>query len=63
MVMSYRGVEAPKVEKTQSMSVSDYMARKLFTFKPEQPMADVVDSLMKHKISGGPVINCGLPCS
>ena len=57
MVMSYRGAEAPKVEVTQSISVSDYMARKLITFKPEQPMHVVVDALMKNKISGGPVVN------
>ena len=37
MVMSYRGVEAPKMEKMQSVSVADYMARKLITFKPDQP--------------------------
>ncbi|MEP5612969.1 MAG: CBS domain-containing protein [Cyclobacteriaceae bacterium] len=55
--MSYRGAEAPKVEVVQSVSVSDYMARKLITFKPDQPMHVVVDALMKHKISGGPVVN------
>ncbi len=57
MVMSYRGVEAPKTEEAQSVSVSDYMARKLITFRPDQPMHDVVDALMKHRISGGPVVN------
>lgn len=57
MVMSYRGAAAPKTEETQSMAVSDYMARKLITFKPEQPMSVVVDALMKNKISGGPVVN------
>lgn len=57
MVMSYRGAEAPKTTETISIKVEDYMAKKLITFKPDQPMHDVVDALMKHKISGGPVVN------
>ncbi len=57
MVMSYRGVEAPKVEESQSVKVKDYMARKLITFSPEQPMYEVAEELMKHKISGGPVVD------
>ncbi len=57
MVMSYRGAEAPKTQVPQALKVEDYMARKLITFKPDQPMHEVVDALMKHKISGGPVVN------
>lgn len=57
MVMSYRGVEAPKAATTQSIKVEDYMARKLITFRPDQPIHEVVDQLMKYKISGGPVVN------
>lgn len=57
MVMSYRGAEAPKIQETQSLTVEDYMARKLITFHPNQPMHEVVDALMKHRISGGPVVN------
>ncbi len=57
MVMSYRGAEAPKTQESQALKVEDYMARKLITFKPDQPMHDVVDALMKHKISGVPVVN------
>ena len=57
MVMSYRGAEAPKTQEAQALKVEDYMARKLITFSPDQPMHQVVDALMKHKISGGPVVN------
>lgn len=57
MVMSYRGAEAPKTEEPQALKVEDYMARKLITFKPEQAMHEVVETLMKHKISGGPVVD------
>lgn len=37
--------------------VSDYMTRELITFKPEQSVEEVIDSLIKNKISGGPVVN------
>ena len=55
--MSYRGAEAPKVQESQALLVQDYMARKLITFSPNQPMHEVVLTLMKHKISGGPVVD------
>jgi len=65
MVMSYRGAEAPKVVESQSIKVEDYMAKKLVTFNPDQPMFEVVEALMKNKISGGPVVEsngdlCGI---
>lgn len=63
--MSYQGAEAPKTTESQSLRVEDYMARKLITFKPDQSIHDVVEGLMKHKISGAPIVNdkgelCGI---
>ena len=37
--------------------VSDFMTTKLITFRPEQSVEDVIDSLINNKISGGPVVN------
>ncbi len=37
--------------------VSDYMTRKLITFKPEQSIEEVIETLIKNRISGGPVVN------
>ena len=37
--------------------VSDYMTKKLITFKPEQSVLDVMEILIKKRISGGPVVN------
>lgn len=37
--------------------VSDYMTRELITFKPDQSVENVIDKLIKYKISGGPVVN------
>jgi len=39
------------------LKVSDYMTTNLITFKPEQSVEEVIDSLISNKISGGPVVN------
>lgn len=40
-----------------ALKVKDYMTTSLITFKPEQSVQEVVESLIKYKISGGPVVN------
>lgn len=59
MVKSYKGVEKVKDKKAvmQPMTVEDYMTRRLVTFSPDQTMDQVLDMLLKKKISGGPVID------
>ncbi|APZ45823.1 inosine-5-monophosphate dehydrogenase [Polaribacter reichenbachii] len=37
--------------------VSDYMTKKLVTFKAEDSLDTVISQLIKYKISGGPVVN------
>ncbi|WP_445733056.1 CBS domain-containing protein [Mariniflexile sp.] len=39
------------------LKVSDYMSTKLITFKSEDHIDKVIDSLIKYRISGGPVVN------
>jgi len=39
------------------LKVRDYMTTNLITFKPDQSVQEVVESLIKNKISGGPVVN------
>lgn len=41
----------------EQILVSDYMTTKLITFKPDQSIHDVISTLTKYKISGGPVVN------
>jgi len=41
----------------EQITVSDYMSRKLVTFTPSQNVMEVIQTLVKHKISGGPVVN------
>jgi len=45
------------VSQNVPIKVSDYMTRKLITFRPEQSIEEVIQALIKHKISGGPVVN------
>lgn len=37
--------------------VSDYMTKDLITFSPNQTIESVMQSLIKNRISGGPVVN------
>ena len=39
------------------LKVRDYMTTKLVTFSPNQSVQEVVEAIIKHKISGGPVVN------
>lgn len=39
------------------LKVSDYMSRELITFRPEQSVEEVINTLIRFKISGGPVVN------
>jgi len=50
-----RDTNQPK--KADDFLVRDYMTTKLITFKPEQRIEEVIDILLKFKISGGPVVN------
>ncbi|MDX5583872.1 MAG: CBS domain-containing protein [Aureibaculum sp.] len=47
----------PQKEDLKPALVSDYMTTKLITFRPDQPISEVVESLIKNRISGGPVVN------
>lgn len=59
MVMSFQG-ERKKKEKqlsAKSTKVEDYMTKSLVTFKPGQLLHEVVVELLRHNISGGPVLD------
>lgn len=60
MVKSYQGAFIKKESKPaepEQISVSDYMATKLITFNENQTIYEVMDTLLKNKISGGPVLD------
>ena len=47
----------PQKEDLKPALVSDYMTTKLITFRPDQPVSEVIESLIKNRISGAPVVN------
>ncbi|TCI84898.1 CBS domain-containing protein [Tenacibaculum sp. M341] len=59
--MSFKSFQGRRTTATKSESapilVSDYMSTKLITFKENQPIEEVIDTLIRNKISGGPVVN------
>ncbi len=59
MVQSYRGniTKEAGIKSPQAVSVREHMSSKLITFKPDQPMFEVVQMLLKNKISGAPVMD------
>ena len=58
-VKSFQGPRAQQQDSSDEVPfrVRDVMSKDLITFKPEQSVEDVIDTLIKYKISGGPVVN------
>ncbi|OAB80121.1 CBS domain-containing protein [Cochleicola gelatinilyticus] len=57
-IKSFMGKRAtPQKGASEGIRVSDYMSRNLTTFRPDQSVMEVMTLLVKHKISGGPVVN------
>lgn len=46
-----------KEDKRESIIVKDYMKRKLITFAPDQSINEVMEIILKQRITGGPVTN------
>ena len=57
-IKSYVGKRAkPRKGSTENIKVSDYMTTNLITFRPNQSVLEVMNTLIKKRISGGPVVN------
>lgn len=58
-IKSFQGVRKEQNQEMEKelFKVSDYMTTDLITFKANQSVEEVIDTLIKHKISGGPVVN------
>ena len=57
-VKSFQGERAKKVMVTPSkLTVADVMTIQLVIFKPEQSIHEVMRAFIKHRISGGPVVD------
>lgn len=58
-IKSFQGARRQKANVIDNtpLKVSDYMTRNLITFTPDQSIESVMQAIIKHRISGGPVIN------
>lgn len=58
-IKSFRGARRKQTNNTTDipLKVSDYMTRDLITFTPDQTIESVMQTLIKNRISGGPVVN------
>lgn len=57
-IKSFQGRRAEPVKTdTAPVSVSDYMSTDLVTFREDQTIDEVMEILMKHRISGGCVVD------
>ncbi|MGB5941905.1 MAG: CBS domain-containing protein [Leeuwenhoekiella sp.] len=56
-IKSFMGKRSKAVADVVNIRVSNYMTTKLVTFRPEQSVMEVMEKLIKHNISGGPVVN------
>lgn len=57
-IKSFQGRQAePEKEPKERMLVSDFMTTDLITFRKDQNIYEVIEILMKNKISGGCVVN------
>jgi CBS domain-containing protein len=58
-IKSFQGSrrEQQNVADQSPIQVKDYMTTNLITFKPEQTVEEVIETLIKKRISGGPVVN------
>lgn len=58
-IKSFQGArrQQSNVDDTPLLTVSDYMTTKLITFTANQTIESVMQSLIKNRISGGPVVN------
>ncbi|MDG1729029.1 MAG: CBS domain-containing protein [Algibacter sp.] len=58
-IKSFQGARRQQSANTDipSLTVSDYMTTSLITFTRDQSIESVMQSLIKNRISGGPVVN------
>lgn len=56
-IKSFQGPRRDQPKEEILLRVRHYMTTKLITFRPEQSVEEVVATLLKYKISGGPVVN------
>lgn len=53
-----KAVDELQIDRTiTAPSITSYMVTDLFTFRPDTPITDVIDTLLENNITGAPVLN------
>jgi CBS domain-containing protein len=57
-IKSFMGKRAKRTTVgVENILVKDFMTKNLITFRPDQSVMEVMNTLIKRRISGGPVVN------
>ncbi|AGC77049.1 CBS domain protein [Nonlabens dokdonensis] len=56
-IKNFMGKRETAANVPQKFQVKDFMTRKLITFSPDQGITEVMDILLKQRITGGPVVD------
>lgn len=56
-IINFQGKRSPQKKTVDKILISDYMTRDLITFGPTDSITHVIQTLIEHNISGGPVVN------
>ena len=56
-IKNFSGPRKKQEPEQTPLSVRDYMTKDLITFTPDQSVEEVIGLLIKHRISGGPVVD------
>ncbi|MDR6299614.1 CBS domain-containing protein [Mesonia maritima] len=56
-IKSFQGKRITEDTLSENIKVEDFMTRDIFVFKKGQPILEVMENLIKNRISGGPVVN------
>lgn len=57
-IKSYQGKQVGDIPpQAENITVEEYMTRDMITFRKEQSVLEVMETLIKNRVSGGPVVN------
>lgn len=56
-IRNFQGKQIGEPELDENITVRDYMSKNIYTFEKGQSVLEVMESLVKNNISGGPVVD------
>ena len=56
-IKSFQGKQLGEVIVSENITVGDFMTENMYKFYEGQNVIEVMETLLRHQISGGPVVN------